>query len=295
MIYDIRHLTLYAYDAPVTSTRCAISLTPDQDGQRVLDHRIEVAPSGVSRTERTSFFGHRVVVTRIETAHRVLRVEAHSRVAVERAPPPAAGPPWEQARDEALIDHSLAPASPVHYLRPSRHVPLPDPITAYAQESFTPRRDVWEAASELAARIKADFTFDPDATHVATPIEEAFAGRRGVCQDFAHIMLAALRGVGVPAAYVSGYLRTLPPPGQRRLEGADATHAWVKVWCGRDGGWAGLDPTNGIAVRQDHISVATGRDYADVSPIDGVIVGARSQQLKIAVDVVPVEPEGSGA
>jgi transglutaminase-like putative cysteine protease len=137
-------------------------------------------------------------------------------------------------------------------------------------------------------RIKSDFRYDPTATAVSTPLTEAFTKRGGVCQDFAHIMIAGLRGLGIPARYVSGYIRTIPPPGKPRLEGADASHAWVSVWCGVEFGWLDLDPTNGIHVGNDHIVVAIGRDYADVSPIDGMIHGSGGQKLVVTVDVIPI-------
>ena len=155
--------------------------------------------------------------------------------------------------------------------------------------AFRPVVSVIEGATRLMRRIRTDFSYDTKATVVSTPLEQAFDMRRGVCQDFAHIMIAGLRGLGLPAAYVSGYLRTIPPPGAKRLEGADATHAWVSVWCGPELGWIGLDPTNALVVANDHIVLATGRDYADVSPIDGVIVGSGAQKLQVDVDVVPVE------
>jgi transglutaminase-like putative cysteine protease len=145
-------------------------------------------------------------------------------------------------------------------------------------------------------RIRDDFRFDAKATTVSTPLAEAFALRAGVCQDFAHVMIAGLRGLGLPAAYVSGYLRTRPPPGRPRLRGADASHAWVALWCGADhgagegigeGGWIGLDPTNACVVRDDHIVVARGRDYGDVAPIDGIVASAGAQKLTVEVDVIP--------
>ena len=161
-------------------------------------------------------------------------------------------------------------------------------VIAYARKSFAPLRPVLEAASELMARIRNDFDYDPDATEVSTPLAEAFRERHGVGQDFAHIMIAGLRGLGLPAAYVSGYIRTIPPPGQKRLEGSDASHAWVMLWCGPETGWIGLDPTNDLIVADDHIVTAYGRDYADVSPLDGVLVGPGSQKVGVAVDVIPV-------
>ncbi len=144
------------------------------------------------------------------------------------------------------------------------------------------------AAVDFMNRIKADFTYEIGATNVMTTPSMSFALRRGVCQDFAHIMISGLRGLGIPAAYVSGYLRTIPRPGSQRLEGADAMHAWVLVWCGEHG-WRGLDPTNGLIVTNDHIVLAVGRDYADVAPIDGVVVSSGGQKLAVSVDVIPVE------
>jgi transglutaminase-like putative cysteine protease len=138
-------------------------------------------------------------------------------------------------------------------------------------------------------RTRHEFRYDPKATAISTPLAEVFGKRHGVCQDFAHVMIAGLRGIGLPAAYVSGYIRTIPPPGQPRLQGADATHAWVSVWCGDDLGWVGFDPTNDLMVANDHIVLAMGRDFADVSPVDGVIVGSRQQKLRVEVDVMPVE------
>ena len=147
-----------------------------------------------------------------------------------------------------------------------------------------------DGARELAARIRTDFTYEPKSTAVSTPLEQAFEQRRGVCQDFAHIMIAGLRGLGLPASYVSGYIRTIPPPGKPRLDGADATHAWVSVWCGAELGWIGFDPTNAIDAGNDHIELAIGRDFSDVSPIYGVFLGSGAQELEVDVDVIPVTP-----
>ena len=146
-----------------------------------------------------------------------------------------------------------------------------------------------EAADDLMRRIKRDFKYDPAATDVSTPIAEAFAKKTGVCQDFAHIMIAGLRGLGLPALYVSGYIRTIPPPGKERLVGADASHAWASVWCGPDWGWIDFDPTNAKLVSDDHIVVAIGRDYADVSPVDGTIFVSGDQKLEVFVDILPVK------
>ena len=295
MLYDIRHATMCEYDAAVTSSRCTLRMLPRNDrGQKVIESALEVSPEPFEQIERADFFGNRVVSVRIETAHRELQVEAHARVAVDRPQPPAAAltPAWEAVQGQVPASTSLDPFSPVHFLFPSRFVPLHQSVTAYTRESFVPGRPVLEAGLDLIRRIKADFGYDPGSSEISTPLIEAFDARHGVCQDFAHIMIAGLRGIGLPAAYVSGYLRTLPPPGKPRLEGADATHAWVSLWCGSEFGWFDLDPTNAIAVVDDHIAVAVGRDYADVSPMDGVILGSGGQKLTIEVDVVPVPVAG---
>ena len=160
-------------------------------------------------------------------------------------------------------------------------------LTEYARASFSTGRPLVDAATDFMVRIHNDFTYDSKATNVRTHAIDAFKARRGVCQDFAHVMISGLKGLGLPAAYVSGYLRTTPPPGRPRLEGADATHAWVSLWCGEELGWVGLDPTNAMRVENDHIVLATGRDYSDVAPIDGIILAPGEQQLKVEVDVVP--------
>lgn len=288
MIYDITHLTTYKYDAPVASARCTMRLRPRNDrGQEVLSCRINLSPLAESVKERVDFNGNCICEARVVEPHTKLQITLEARVEVERAPPPASvsTSAWEAVRKAAHATNALAAGSPAHGIYPSRFVPLFDDATNYACESFAPGRPILEGAIELMQRIHADFAYDPEATHIATPIAQAFARRRGVCQDFAHIMIAGLRGLGLPASYVSGYLRTIPAPGQERLEGADSTHAWVSVWCGPEFGWFDLDPTNALTVGNDHIVIAVGRDYADVSPIDGVILAAGNQDLDVSVDV----------
>lgn len=295
MIYDISHVTTYSYEAPVASARCSLRLLPrNDDGQNVLSDRIEVTPSARDLRERADFYDNRIVEAQIDAPHVKLRIAMHSRVRVERRQPPAEAltPAWETARREAIAAPSLSHCSPVHWLYPSRLAPLYEPATTYARESFPPGRPILEGAAELMRRIKADFAYDPSATTVSMPLERAFEKRSGVCQDFTHIMIAGLRGLGLPAAYVSGYIRTIPPPGAERLEGADASHAWISLWCGPEFGWLDLDPTNALLIENDHIVIAVGRDYADVSPIDGVIFAAGRQKLDVSVSVTPVEGAG---
>jgi transglutaminase-like putative cysteine protease len=295
VIYDIRHVTTYTYETSVASTRCAIRLTPrDGRGQILHAHGIEAIPALHAATGRMDFFGNRVVEATIREAHAKLRIVMTARVEVSREEPPAAGltPPWETVGRAAADVRALAADSPAHALYASRLAPLEAPVTDYARKSFASGRPVLEGAAELMRRIKADFVYDPEATDVATPLAEAFARKGGVCQDFAHIMIAGLRGLGLPAAYVSGYIRTHPAPGESRLDGADASHAWVAVWCGDPFGWIHMDPTNAMYADDNHIVVAIGRDYADVAPIDGVIVGAGRQTLDVSVDIKAVGTPG---
>lgn len=291
MIYDLRHVTTYAYSRPVPFARCILRLQPRNDGgQSVQSSELVVTPRPAERDDGVCFFGNRMTTLTIAKPHRELKIEMRARVEVRRpqAPFPALTRSWEEVGEQALASASLAPDSPAHHLYPSRLVPPVAAVTDYARNSFPQRRPVLEGATELMARIKTDFTYDPEATEVSTPLEEAFRQRHGVCQDFAHVMIAGLRGLGLPAAYVSGYIRTVPPPGQKRLEGADASHAWVMLWCGPETGWIGLDPTNDLIVADDHIVTAFGRDYADVSPLDGVVIGPGSQKIGVAVDVIPI-------
>lgn len=288
MIYDIRHITTYRYDSQASSAALALRLLPREDvGQRVLEARVSVSPQPVEQSQDTDFFGNNLTFVRIDRPHTDLRVEAVSRVKVERNAPmaPALTPSWETIRTAAASASSLSRTCPAHFLYPSRLVTLHAPAMDYASKSFTRARPVLEAAIDLMGRIKRDFVYDQDATAVSTTVPEAFERRRGVCQDFAHVMISGMRGLGLPACYVSGYIRTTPPEGAPRLEGADASHAWVGVWCGPEFGWLGLDPTNDIVVADDHIVLAFGRDYADVSPTSGVFVGSGSHDLGVSVDV----------
>jgi len=291
VIYEIKHVTSYSYESPVSFARCSLRLEPkDGDGQELISHSVDIRPRPAERTVRRDFYGTLTENVLIEVAHRNLRIDSRSRVVVSRTAPDRAAPSpsWESVRDLAFAATSLGPASPVGYVFASTLVPVLRPVTAYAAASFPPGAGILACAAGLMRRIRADFRYDPKATVISTPLAEVFEKRHGVCQDFAHVMIAGLRGLGLPAAYVSGYIRTIPPPGQPRLQGADATHAWVSVWCGNELGWIGFDPTNDLMIANDHIVLAIGRDFSDVSPIDGIIVGSRKQKLRVEVDVMPV-------
>jgi transglutaminase-like putative cysteine protease len=292
VIYDIRHVTTYAYESPVSFARCSLRLEPRSgDGQQLVSHSVDIKPRPSDRTVRRDFFGTHTESIVIEAAHRHLRIDSRSRVSVFRRTPgrTAPSPAWEIVRDVAFEATSLAPASPIGYVFASALVPVQQPVTAYASASFPPGMGVLVGAVDFMHRIRAEFKYDPKATVISTPLDEVFEKRHGVCQDFAHVMIAGLRGLGLPAAYVSGYLRTIPPEGKPRLQGADATHAWVSLWCGPELGWIGFDPTNDLLVENDHIILGVGRDFSDVSPVDGIIVGSRKQKLSVAVDVMLVE------
>jgi transglutaminase-like putative cysteine protease len=292
VIYDIRHVTTYAYESAVSFARCSLRLEPKSgDGQQLVSHSVDIRPRPAERTIRRDFFGTHTESVLIETAHRSLRIDSRSRVSVSRRAPDRAAlsPAWERVRDAAFEAASLGPSSPVGYVFASSLIPVLRPVTAYASASFSPGGGILSGAADLMRRIRNEFRYDPKATVISTPLKEVFEKRHGVCQDFAHVMIAGLRGLGLPAAYVSGYLRTIPPPGKPRLQGADATHAWASAWCGAELGWIGFDPTNDLLIENDHIILAVGRDFSDVSPVDGIIVGSRKQKLGVAVDVLPVE------
>lgn len=291
MIYDIRHVTTYEYESAVSFARCTLRLEPTSgSGQELISHSVDIRPRPVERTARRDFFGTLTESIVIDKSHRNLRIDSRSRVKLSRTPPERStpSPAWESVRDAAFAATSLGPSSPIGYVFASALVPIQKPVTDYAAASFPVGAGIIAGAAGLMRRIRSEFRYDPKATVISTPLREVFANRHGVCQDFAHVMIAGLRGLGLPAAYVSGYLRTTPPEGQPRLQGADATHAWVSLWCGEELGWLGFDPTNDLIVANDHIILGTGRDFADISPVDGVIVGSPKQKLGVAVDVIPV-------
>jgi transglutaminase-like putative cysteine protease len=292
MIYDIRQTTTYEYASKVAYAHHVLHLMPiNRPRQRVHAAALEIFPVPVERREAFDFFGNHVTWIGLEEAHDSLTIKVAARVAVEAPaePAPSATPPWEEVRADVMMTSDIGAMSPAHFLFPSRQVALDPEIAEYVRKSFAAGRPVFEGANDLMRRIKADFVYEIGATSVSTTPTAAFALRRGVCQDFAHIMISGLRGIGLPAAYVSGYLRTVPKEGKARLEGADAMHAWVMVWCGADAGWCGFDPTNAILVGDDHVTLAVGRDYSDIAPIAGVVFSSGEQHLEVSVDVIPVK------
>jgi len=292
MLYDITAEIAYDYDLAALSGRHVVRLTPAEipGEQRTVVQRLTVSPGAVEQETQEDFFGNRTVSFRHDGAHDhlVFRIKAR----VERlAQPPSLDVSAKLGglAGEIAQCANLEPEAPHHFLGSSPKVAPEPEITAYAVDRITRGMTTLEAVTAIGRALHRDMRFDDEATTVDTSPSEAFANRHGVCQDFTHIMIAALRGVGVPAGYVSGYLRTIPPEGKTRLEGADAMHAWVRAWCGVDVGWVEYDPTNALMVGADHVVVARGRDYADVSPVKGILKSAGGQKSRQAVDVVPVE------
>lgn len=292
MKYRIRMISSTHYDTSAPLGSHVLRLKPRESAaQRVTSFAIEIEPAPADVIEGVDFFGNATQTFTIEKPHDVFVFRAIAEVETTAAAPAldAPSPAWETVRLRAWADADASPWSPAQFLFPSRIVSLDDDITAYAAASFPPGRPIVAALDELMRRIHKDFIYDVDATDVTTTPSAAFAARRGVCQDFAQVMIAGLRGLGLPAAYVSGFLRTMPPPGKPRLEGADATHAWVSAWCGPDHGWIDFDPTNAMLPGDSHITIGAGRDYADVAPEIGVIVTYGKQALEVAVDVTPLD------
>ncbi len=287
MNYRITHTTTYRYSKPVSLCHNIVHLTPRADGrQQCLGSEVSVKPAPALVREQTDYFGNRATYFTIEEPHDVLMVKAVSEVGVAPAPPtdPAATPPWESVRVALEQDRSPDALEARQFVFDSPYVTAGADLARYAAPSFTPGRPLLAAALDLMGRIHADFRYDPRATTLSTPLREVMALRRGVCQDFAHLQIGCIRSLGLAARYVSGYLRTTPPPGRPRLVGADASHAWLSVWC-PGCGWVDLDPTNAQIPSEGHILLAWGRDYDDVSPIKGVNLGGGRHSMTVEVDV----------
>ncbi len=289
--YQITHQTTYDYADAVPICHNLVHLIP-----RVLPHQlvesaeVRVQPEASHRSQRVDYFGNTTDYLGIELPHRRLQITSHSLVAIDNdlRSPITTDIPWEQMAKRVAAGDSREWYEAYQYILPSpRIIAIPE-SARYARPSFPPGRGVIAGSIDLMHRIKRDFVFDSRASDVFTPTSEVFRTRRGVCQDFAHLQISCLRALGLAARYVSGYLRTFPPPGQARLVGADASHAWVAVFAGPDQ-WVELDPTNDCQPKNDHIVVGYGRDFSDVSPIDGVFVGGGDHTLSVSVDVAPLD------
>lgn len=291
--YHIRHDTLYHYDQPVGESHQLLRLTPRTlPWQRPLSLEITTTPEPSRRIASVDSFGNRVLALHIHAEHQQLTVRSEAWVELQsRTPVPAdASPSWETVRD-GLRYRAHATLTPEQldanaFLFESTDVRLKRDFADYALQDFRPGTPLLAATQGLMRRIFDEFTFDPEATEVSTPVTDVFENRRGVCQDFAHFMISCLRSLGLPARYMSGYLLTRPPPGKARLIGADATHAWVSVYC-PGAGWVDYDPTNAVQPDLEHITIGWGRDFSDISPMRGVILGGGGHEPDIAVTVVP--------
>jgi transglutaminase-like putative cysteine protease len=287
MRYRVRHSSAYRYGNDIMLAHHLLHLTPRvAEGQRVLGFRMEVEPKPSVIAEHRDYFGNPMTYLEMHEPHRRLVVRTDIDVEVEEDRPDVAvmDTPWEMLRDQLNdpVDEGARSASAFAYISP-KIAPSAE-LHDYALPSFKPGRPIGEAVMDLTNRINHEFTFDADATTISTPVAEVLANRRGVCQDFAHLQIGCLRSIGLAARYVSGYLRTVPPPGKPKAVGADVSHAWLSVWCGGDR-WLDMDPTNGRAGSSDLITLSWGRDYGDVSPLQGVIIGSSIQHMTVEVDV----------
>lgn len=288
----VEHVTEYEYEGRVELAAHMLHLRPRQlPCQLVLHFDLHATPEPDRVRWGSDHFGNPVAWLFLDHAHRSLRVTTNALVAIRPRPDPAVQdtPAWEHVA--ALAQRPAAARDVAEFTFGSPMAPVISEVRAYAAPSFRPGRPILDGLLHLMQRIRVDFRFDPEVTTVSTPVERVLSLRAGVCQDFAHVMIAGLRTLGLPVRYVSGYVRTVPPPGQARLRGADHSHAWVSCWLGPALGWIDLDPTNDLIVAHDHVRLGWGRDYADVSPIRGVLLGGGRHSLTVSVDI---EPEADG-
>jgi transglutaminase-like putative cysteine protease len=290
MIYNITHRTVYEYAAPVTVSHHVARLEPRATATQAQENfSLKIFPEPALRKARTDYFGNRLCLFSVQEVHSKLEIITHSRVNVgaKNLPAPEQSPSWETAAQMFRDPVSPEVVEPYQFIFDSPQVRASFELGDYARESFRKDTPLLAGALDLTRRIFEDFKFDPKATTVATPLEEVWEKRRGVCQDFAHLGIACLRSLGLPARYVSGYLRTHVPEGKTRLVGADASHAWFQIYC-HGIGWMDFDPTNNVQPAEEHMVVAFGRDFGDVSPVAGILTGGGRHIVKVAVDVEAV-------
>jgi transglutaminase-like putative cysteine protease len=290
MLYQITHTTTYEYSAAVTLCQNLAHLTPrETPHQHCRRTTLLIQPEPAVLGSREDYFGNQLTFFSVQEPHRKMTVTASHLVEVtpQAMPDAQQSPAWESVRERLRVNRDAATLTAYQFTFPSPHVPHVGELADYARSSFAVGRPLFDAVLDLTQQIHRDFQYDAASTTVATPVQEVFRHRRGVCQDFSHLQLACLRSLGLAARYVSGYLRTTPPAGQPHLVGADATHAWVSVFC-PDVGWLDVDPTNNLQPFDKHLVLAWGRDFGDVSPVKGVILGGDQHSVKVAVDVAEV-------
>ncbi|WP_316858306.1 transglutaminase family protein [uncultured Cohaesibacter sp.] len=293
MRYRIAHKTDYGYSTPVAQSNHLLHLSPCTiEGQTIEKHEIVISPTPANRHDFSDYFNNPVIHLTIEEYHKLLSIHACTIVTVERDQTELlklSQLPWESVRDAMSDADHVAEAEFTCY---SNFTQPTAEIAAYGAQSFAPGRAMMDAVLDLTRRIHEDFDYDATATDVFTPVTQVFKQKSGVCQDFAHFELTCLRALGLPARYVSGYLRTYPPEGQPRLVGADASHAWISAWC-PEAGWIDFDPTNNKVISDEHITLTIGRDFGDVSPISGIILGGGNHIIDVSVDVMPIDENGN--
>ena len=291
VLYDIALAIRQHYDAPAAASRQTLRLLPPTlaGGQHVVAAAVDVSPPPAERRDRRDFFRNMATDLAFGGAHEEVVYSLAARVRREagQGALPGSPPPAALAEDMAAI-RSLAPDAPHHFLAASPRLPGEPEFADYARAALPAGAGAADAVEAVGLALHRDMAFDAGATEVDTPALEAFRRGRGVCQDFTHAMIACLRALGIPAGYVSGFLRTDPPPGRPRLQGADAMHAWVRAWCGQGPGWVEYDPTNACLAGDGHVAVARGRDYSDVAPVRGVLRSAGSQTSRHEVTMTPV-------
>ena len=296
--YHVLHETRYDYDSPVSLSQQQLHLSPRiLAWQQVEEQCVDIEPAPSWRRDGVDAFGNPVTWVAFHAPHNSLLIRSVMTIAVEPHLPEdlADSPPWETVRDRLAYD-STDPhpddLDATRFLFESPHVRIKHELADYAADSFKPGKPLLLCVEALMAKIFDEFTFDPEATTVSTPVLEVLEKKRGVCQDFAHLMIACLRAMGLAARYVSGYLLTRPPPGKPRLIGADASHAWVSVYVpGSEYGWVDFDPTNNLLPDTEHITLSFGRDFSDISPLRGIILGGGGAEPEVAVTVFPIDEE----
>jgi transglutaminase-like putative cysteine protease len=289
MKYRVRHSTTYVYSEMVNLCHNEVHLTPrNAVHQTRSSMQLEVLPEPAVMADHVDFFGNNASFFTVQERHQELQVTATSDVEVLSSSPAVPGltPAWEEVRASLSGEEIHKHFDAIQFLDESAYVKKGPQLAEYALQSFTPHRPIFEAAQDLTKRIHTDFKYDKNATNLHTSVQEVFEMKRGVCQDFAHVQLSCLRSLGLAARYVSGYLMTMPPAGQKRLVGADASHAWISFYC-PGFGWIDMDPTNDMVPGDKHVLLGWGRDYADVSPIKGVILGGGKHIIRVSVDVQP--------
>ena len=287
MIFQVSHRTTYHYTAPVAQAHHLVHLTPrPHERQRVVQHDIIVEPVPASRSDFTDYFGNPASTIALASSHSELLIHSESIVEVSTPGPVdlSASLPWDRTSQDMAPAKKIAEIEAAQFLMPSHHTQITSGLIEFAKPSFTPGRPIFECAHELTERIHTEFAYDGSATDIATTTDKLLTIRRGVCQDFAHLLIASMRAFGLPARYVSGYILTHPPEGEERLIGVDASHAWLSVWS-PGMGWLDFDPTNNMVPQDEHITIAYGRDFQDVSPVTGVLLGGGAHQVDVAVDV----------